>query len=99
MSTILNGYGEIGISTHALHEEGDSTFLPVVLFPGISTHALHEEGDHRHPPGLRQAENFYPRPPRGGRPELAAALSAAIDISTHALHEEGDQTVLQCGTM
>ena len=35
---------------------------------GISIHALREEGDrcHTHPTG--ESGNFYPRPPRGGRP-------------------------------
>ena len=34
----------------------------------ISIHALREEGDRRHPPKRRHQTNFYPRPPRGGRP-------------------------------
>ena len=38
----------------------------------ISTHALREEGDRvmRRPCGLR-CYNFYPRPPRGGRPRTS----------------------------
>ena len=35
----------LGISTHALHEEGDAGALPTALRRHISTHALHEEGD------------------------------------------------------
>ena len=34
--------------------------------------------------------DFYPRPPRGGRPEMLAVLYAEELISTHALREEGD---------
>ena len=35
--------------------------------------------------------DFYPRPPRGGRPDCAAGPDAGgHEISTHALHEEGD---------
>ena len=34
--------------------------------------------------------NFYPRPPRGGRPFRFALLYDDITISIHALREEGD---------
>ena len=34
--------------------------------------------------------NFYPRPPRGGRPVGAAVVAKIIQISIHALREEGD---------
>ena len=34
--------------------------------------------------------DFYPRPPRGGRRELRALLTAICTISIHALREEGD---------
>ena len=33
----------------------------------ISIHALREEGDFAIPTTFRTAQNFYPRPPRGGR--------------------------------
>ena len=40
--------------------------------PAISIHALREEGDpHRHR-SCRCRRNFYPRPPRGGRPMTAS---------------------------
>ena len=40
----------------------------------------------------RLPADFYPRPPRGGRPGSARAFSAAAScISTHALREEGDR--------
>ena len=34
--------------------------------------------------------NFYPRPPRGGRPRLPISLYLSMVISIHALREEGD---------
>ena len=39
---------------------------------GISIHALREEGDPSLGSYLSQLVNFYPRPPRGGRPRLEA---------------------------
>ena len=56
------------ISIHALREEGD-------LYPSrsrhirlISIHALREEGDPLPPGPAAEHKDFYPRPPRGGRP-------------------------------
>ena len=34
--------------------------------------------------------DFYPRPPRGGRPSLTNGERDALEISIHALREEGD---------
>ena len=34
--------------------------------------------------------NFYPRPPRGGRPDGQGQRPGAVEISIHALREEGD---------
>ncbi len=58
------------ISTHALHEEGDAKNMPgMCQNHGISTHALHEEGDLViFVPASYGTRDFYPRPPRGGRP-------------------------------
>ena len=36
--------------------------------------------------------NFYPRPPRGGRPQLSGVPLRTLEISIHALREEGDET-------
>ena len=36
-------------------------------------------------------ENFYPRPPRGGRHCTFLAARFRLTISIHALREEGDQ--------
>ena len=34
--------------------------------------------------------DFYPRPPRGGRPAIETVMQKAEKISIHALREEGD---------
>ena len=39
---------------------------------------------------LSLLQYFYPRPPRGGRPDNKAVLFKALCISIHALREEGD---------
>ena len=79
------------ISIHALREEGDAVYRAAVsareLF--LST------------PSARRATrtgqvfavkpfDFYPRPPRGGRPIEALAAKLEEKISIHALREEGD---------
>ena len=57
------------ISIHALREEGDSLFSSTSTQTGrISIHALREEGDWQVDGTTGRLENFYPRPPRGGRP-------------------------------
>ena len=43
-------------------------FLCRFQFQLISIHALREEGDRFHSGTLTAYRNFYPRPPRGGRP-------------------------------
>ena len=60
------------ISIHALREEGDVFLAQRVDVEAISIHALREEGDFL-PAAFRcTASNFYPRPPRGGRPQAIA---------------------------
>ena len=56
----------------------------------ISTHALREEGDGRLADGRVSGSDFYPRPPRGGRPLQPHRHPGGRGISTHALREEGD---------
>ena len=83
--------GPLRISTHALREEGDGVtatpdrgdmqFLPTPS----ARRATQLGGGHRLGLG-----NFYPRPPRGGRPAQAGLTVSAYIISTHALREEGD---------
>ena len=56
----------------------------------ISIHAHPEEGDVSVPVRYSSFLNFYPRPPRGGRPEKAWKIKQYRQISIHALREEGD---------
>ena len=56
----------------------------------ISIHALREEGDRRSRPHEQLTEDFYPRPPRGGRPRCPYSGAPCRSISIHALREEGD---------
>ena len=57
---------------------------------GISIHALREEGDRIASPHLETHSDFYPRPPRGGRPYNGHPVIRKYIISTPALREEGD---------
>ena len=56
----------------------------------ISTHALREEGDLLRRLLQHPHQDFYPRPPRGGRPISRRTMRRTNIISTHALREEGD---------
>ena len=56
------------ISIHALREEGDEGAGLTIRALSISIHALREEGDRLPRSWHLAAANFYPRPPRGGRP-------------------------------
>ena len=63
---------------------------PVWPRRGISIHALREEGDIRRWTMPSGQNDFYPRPPRGGRLAGLFADLLAVRISIHALREEGD---------
>ena len=78
------------ISIHALREEGDVTSNGKPVARPISIPALREEGDSRASGSCARASNFYPRPPRGGRPGRHAEGHQPHRISIHALREEGD---------
>ena len=78
------------ISIHALREEGDSQIAGSARFLPISIHALREEGDPLLKSSNFQPNDFYPRPPRGGRPPGAWQFEKLTIISIHALREEGD---------
>ena len=68
----------VHISIHALREEGDDRFVDhFAPAHSISIHALREEGDPRSQPLRTCSENFYPRPPRGGRPSAARSLTSS----------------------
>ena len=61
-------HSTVTISIHALREEGDVVTSTCPLVSHISIHALREEGDLDSTSPTRMCGNFYPRPPRGGRP-------------------------------
>ena len=63
----------------------------------ISIHALREEGDKLTETRLRLNTDFYPRPPRGGRPRVVLIINQFVIISIHALREEGDQMAQAMG--
>ena len=83
------------ISIHALREEGDALGI-FQSFAGIaiSIHALREEGDIPSGTARTGPEDFYPRPPRGGRPLKSMRTWGKPRISIHALREEGDAVYL-----
>ena len=66
----------------------------IYRFCPISIHALREEGDRRDVRADLVQHNFYPRPPRGGRPFAAQNAPRCQAISIHALREEGDALAL-----
>ena len=72
------------ISIHALREEGDGAAVSKTAGCRfnpcrISIHALREEGD-RNKNNRKQKRyfNFYPRPPRGGRPILSGKWNRIV---------------------
>ena len=83
------------ISIHALREEGDTQLTLLEQTTGIiSIHAIREEGDQSCASGTAYAKNdFYPRPPRGGRLAPRVFKPRAVSISIHALREEGDNLI------
>ena len=78
------------ISIHALREEGDPKPARMEHRQRISIHALREEGDVHILIAPTFPGNFYPRPPRGGRPGCLIVGRQILQISIHALREEGD---------
>ena len=62
--------GSHQISIHALREEGDTGGAGRKPSKNISIHALREEGDKAGEPVTIPINDFYPRPPRGGRRTL-----------------------------
>ena len=61
------------ISIHALREEGDDCGHVGHNAVHISIHALREEGDQTRRGDIGRLVDFYPRPPRGGRPAINAS--------------------------
>ena len=56
----------------------------------ISIHALRVEGDFRCEAVRSRLQNFYPRPPGGGRRAMFKKGFLDFGISIHALRVEGD---------
>ena len=83
-----------GISIHALREEGDQAAAPEAIQPKefLSTPSARRATERASRPRCG-CPNFYPRPPRGGRPEDGWVEEAVLTISIHALREEGDLQV------
>ena len=69
---------QIFISIHALREEGDAEVQLSLADRNISIHALREEGDCSMRLIRKLGSDFYPRPPRGGRPSSALVLLIAV---------------------
>ena len=63
------------------------------VFHLISIHALREEGDRVPLSTTPTFNDFYPRPPRGGRRQVIRPVGVYFAISIHALREEGDPPV------
>ena len=85
------------ISIHALREEGDMLTLetPRVASTFLSTPSARRATGAGFP-APAGVENFYPRPPRGGRlADLLDKWDVSI-ISIHALREEGDLSSTGC---
>ncbi len=80
------------ISIHALREEGDfrGFRLPPSSFPFLSTPSA-RRATRVYPSQRRRPQDFYPRPPRGGRLFRRASKAFQKLISIHALREEGDK--------
>ena len=79
------------ISIHALREEGDFWWadVPRICIEFLSTPSARRATHRRPAPGSRGSD-FYPRPPRGGRPPARSDPRSGSRISIHALREEGD---------
>ena len=87
---ISRGRGKLFLSTPSARR-ATSKHFKVQEFAQISIHALREEGDELADKYLQLSKHFYPRPPRGGRPNTARRPAKSEEISIHALREEGDR--------
>ena len=81
----------VEISIHALREEGDPGGASLKRFSCtfLSTPSARRATTVTTLPD-RDADDFYPRPPRGGRRGADKDAQNAGQISIHALREEGD---------
>ena len=83
--------GTGGISIHALREEGDmnNNTRDIIENQFLSTPSARRATSCQRR-ALWRLDDFYPRPPRGGRPLAAKLAALEKQISIHALREEGD---------
>ena len=81
----------LAISIHALREEGDDIIQDYVLEGKkfLSTPSARRATQKAMATAYCQ-NDFYPRPPRGGRPADKRDKLLDLWISIHALREEGD---------
>ena len=92
----------IGISIHAPREGGDGDNGCTADRPSISIHAPREGGDVLFTALNYLLRNFNPRPPRGGRLPLSAALKRLGQFqstppargATHGGHNDDDQPLI-----
>ena len=70
---------EIFLSTPSARRATHDTALDAPA-GAISIHALREEGDRFTPAAAEARRNFYPRPPRGGRPVISSYALAAFEF-------------------
>ena len=89
---MLQGAGvHLGISTHALREEGDDGQFVLHFYSLPNFYPRPPRGGRLISPVTSlPASDFYPRPPRGGRRCHLQKSLLFLVISTHALREEGD---------
>ena len=81
----------VGISIHALREEGDVVAQPLAyLRPQFLSTPSARRATSKVTSKTGWEVDFYPRPPRGGRPEHEEFKRRLEEISIHALREEGD---------
>ena len=69
--------GQSFLSTPSARRATIMQGLNLIQGKNISIHALREEGDYAAREQFRHITNFYPRPPRGGRPPLIRYLIIA----------------------
>ena len=99
-SLVLNWTVQAEISIHALRGEGDiSTNIIVCKVNDISIHALRGEGDTVTKNSKQINNNFNPRPPWGGRPELIlSAMRLVVFQSTPSVGRATTIKVMWHGT-
>ena len=91
--------GATAISIHALREEGDHgpvSFSPIKRLFLSTPSARRATMDTFH--SCCHSVYFYPRPPRGGRPNAIEDVLLFVFISIHALREEGDPITKPCSS-